>query len=46
MCVQEDGGVCSDIDVEADDEAYEEYTWAGQTRIRATSFLRDYTGNA
>lgn len=27
------------IDVEGDDEQYEEYTWAGQTRIRATTML-------
>ena len=27
------------VDVEGDDETYEEYTWAGQTRIRTTSML-------
>lgn len=27
------------VDVEGDDEQYEEYTWAGQTRIRATTML-------
>ena len=27
-----------DIDVEGEED-YEEYTWAGQTRIRATSML-------
>ena len=27
------------VDVEGDTEEYEEYTWAGQTRIRAASLL-------
>ena len=27
------------MDIEGDDDVYEEYTWAGQTRIRATSML-------
>ena len=27
------------MDVEGDGEQYEEYTWAGQTRIRATTML-------
>ncbi|WAR23779.1 RN220-like protein [Mya arenaria] len=34
----EEDGVVVDVETEADD-SYEEYTWAGQTRIRATSML-------
>lgn len=35
------------VDVEAEDvEQYEEYTWAGQTRIRASTMLDGgYAGN-
>lgn len=28
-----------DVDVEGEECSYEEYTWAGQTRIRATTML-------
>ena len=27
------------MDIEGEEEQYEEYTWAGQTRIRAASLL-------
>lgn len=28
------------VDVEGDGEQFEEYTWAGQTRVRATTMLQ------
>lgn len=36
---QQKGEEDENVDVEGDCEQYEEYTWAGQTRIRATSML-------
>ncbi|XP_041358421.1 E3 ubiquitin-protein ligase Rnf220-like isoform X2 [Gigantopelta aegis] len=40
-CLRKHRGECEDepVDVEGDGEQYEEYTWAGQTRIRATTML-------
>ncbi|XP_070194130.1 E3 ubiquitin-protein ligase Rnf220-like, partial [Littorina saxatilis] len=34
-----EGGEEEPVDVEGDGDQYEEYTWAGQTRIRATTML-------
>ncbi|XP_071148689.1 E3 ubiquitin-protein ligase Rnf220-like isoform X4 [Mytilus edulis] len=40
LCLKKRGELEDEnIDVEGDDEQYEEYTWAGQTRIRATTML-------
>ncbi|CAH1772907.1 unnamed protein product [Owenia fusiformis] len=40
-CLKRRGGcdIAGPVDVEGDDEQYEEYTWAGQTRVRATSMV-------
>ncbi|XP_050403405.1 E3 ubiquitin-protein ligase Rnf220 isoform X2 [Patella vulgata] len=40
LCLKRRGDLEDEpVDVEGDGEQYEEYTWAGQTRIRATSLL-------
>ena len=40
MYIQQRGEIEDEpVDVEGDDEQYEEYTWAGHTRIRATTML-------
>lgn len=41
VCLKKQRGATEDepVDVEGDDDQYEEYTWAGQTRIRATTML-------
>lgn len=39
LCNQRHEGEEEPVDVEGDGEQYEEYTWAGQTRIRATTLL-------
>ncbi|KAL4235837.1 hypothetical protein ACF0H5_004227 [Mactra antiquata] len=41
LCLKKRDDELEPVDVEADDttEQYEEYTWAGQTRIRASSML-------
>ncbi|XP_045158523.2 E3 ubiquitin-protein ligase Rnf220-like isoform X1 [Mercenaria mercenaria] len=39
LCLKKRDDELEPVDVEADNEQYEEYTWAGQTRIRASSML-------